>query len=125
MMDWNRREQWGGKKRRTGALLPYLRAGGVAQVVPVELEAQKVVRVDHLVRNCVLGVSAVAHLVRADLDAEVGREVAAMVPRAAPAADVRRVEIALQLLDLRVKEADGGAYMEGGFYFSVIPPSLK
>lgn len=70
-----------------------LRARRVPQVVHgVHLEAQVVVGMHHLVRQRVLHVPAVAHLVRADEDAVLGVEAASLARIAAPAEDAAGVD---------------------------------
>ena len=79
------------------------------QVHPLELESQMIICVHHLMRQCILHVPLVPHLVRADHDAVFGRETTSPAARAASAADVILVKVSMQLADLLIHETDDWA----------------
>ena len=86
------------------------------QIVGIELEAQVVVGVHHLMRHGILHVAAVPELVRAQQDAVLWVEAAALRGSAAPAPHVLGVQIVAQQVDVVAHEADDGRVLqEPGF----------
>lgn len=73
----------------------YLSACRMFQIHPFELESQMIIRMNHLMRQRVLEMSAIAHLVRAEHDSIFGRETTSLARCATSAADVGRVEVSV------------------------------
>lgn len=82
------------------------------QIVLVHLPLQMVPGMHHLMRHCILLVSPIPELVRAQQDAMIDVEPSALLARAHPANDVLVVDTAAQFRDLILQERHDGAVFE-------------
>ena len=77
---------------------------------PIDLPPEMIVSVHHLMGQCVLEMRSVSQLVGADPDPEVGVEAARglSVWWTSPTADVGRVDVVVEEIDVIAHEPDGG-----------------
>lgn len=80
-------------------------------ICPIQLEPQVIVRMDHLMRHCILQMSLVLHCICAYPYTVLRVEAAGLSLCAASAMDVMAGYIATQLLDVILEKADYGTWI--------------
>lgn len=80
--------------------------------LPVQLESQVVVCMNHLMRQGILQMALIPHLVRANLDPVVRIKTAGLARRAAGASDVVAVEVSSELADVVAQKTDDRAWQD-------------
>lgn len=73
----------------------YLCASRMSQItIPIQFKPKMIIRMYHLMRHCILQMTLITHLVRADLNTKLRIETACFPLRTSPAMDIVTSEIA-------------------------------